>query len=120
MSKWTKKLMPQQVWNYYYPDTVDKFISDMEVGGITDITAMCKRFAQDIPWLEKRPINQEDIDQIAKLLEQHIRQHIEKIGGRDKLTKYTKEELEQEWQHEVQITLDMMCKAGILPRKLRK
>ena len=102
-------LTPQQAWEAFaLPYDVDRFVYEMEYDGYKDITAMCQRYAGELPWTYECPIDKEVIDHIAKLLEQYMRDYIKAKGGRDKLKKYTEEELEKIEDQEDDELLDMV------------
>lgn len=81
------KLTPEQAWEAFTPYGVDRFVSEMECDGYTDITAMCQRYARELPWAYGCPIDKEVIDHIAKLLEQYMRDYIKAKGGRNEAMK---------------------------------
>ncbi len=107
--KVVKGLTPEKAWECFAPPyDVDRFIYEMEYEGYTDITAMCQRYAAEMPGTYECPIDKEVLDHVAKLLEQHIENRIKATGGRDKLKKYTEEELEKIEEQETDELLDMI------------
>lgn len=95
-----KHLTPRTAWNYFVPySTVEEFISDFYNDdrynlSATDYKSMCQLFVKDFPVCYEQVFLQEDLDFIADLLEQHIRDYIEKIGGEKNLRLLTEEEME--------------------------
>jgi hypothetical protein len=104
--QWLKSLTPQKAWDFFYGDEVERFISDFYVDGYTDITKMCQRFAQDFPGTDLGYFEQSELEYLAALIEQYIREYIEKIGGAYNLKIYTEEELDQMWLEETNDILE--------------
>jgi len=123
MSKtnWIQRLTPEQAWNELVDQSVELFVSSFYSEGYTDITDACKRYSEDIPSIYERPFLQEQLDHIAKLLEQHINDYISKIGGPAKLRIYTDEELDEIYQEEVDNLLGILegFKISTMPNKRR-
>jgi hypothetical protein len=94
--KWYRGLTPEAVWSEYVGNSVELFISffHYESEPVTDITEMCRIYAKDICNGLSRPYSLEQLNYIAGLLESYIRDYIKKVGGYDKLTLYTREEVE--------------------------
>jgi len=85
-----KKLSPQSAWDQYVDMPVKMFVSLSHYQDITNMKQMCQRYAQDIPYLFERPFDQEYLEQIAKLIEQHI----EDVGYNEQ-DLYTKEQIDE-------------------------
>lgn len=68
------RLTPQQAWQQYVDMPVKLFISYFYVKGVTDVTKMCQRYVKDIPTITEYLFGQDQLDIIAKLLEQYINQ----------------------------------------------
>lgn len=94
MAKWIKSMTPEQAWNEFVADSVEKFLSDFRSEGYTDIEAACIRYAADVPFIYRRPFRQSQLDHIANLLKQYIDAYLHKKGGIDKIRLYTDEELD--------------------------
>jgi hypothetical protein len=105
---WMKKLTPEQAWNEFVTVSVELFISNFNSEGITDITDACKRYSRDIPCLYDRPFMQNQLDHIARLLEQYIDDYLEKMGGFDKLSLYTEEDLDEMDEEDVRDLLELV------------
>ena len=94
--KWYRGLTPESVWREYVGNSVELFISffHYESEPVTDISEMCRIYAKDICNGLSKPYSLEQLDYIAGLLKSYIFDYIEKVGGYDKLTLYTREEVE--------------------------
>jgi hypothetical protein len=96
-----------------YADTgqerpVEFFLSNFIQEGYTDLTAMCKRYAKEVIEAEHGLATTEEIDHVANLLEQYIRDHVKKKGGVIKL--YTEEECNEIFEYESKLVLDLIKK----------
>ncbi|MGI6588412.1 MAG: hypothetical protein ACOX2N_06540 [Peptococcia bacterium] len=109
--QWLKSLTPQKAWDFFYGDEVERFISDFYADGYTDITKMCQRFSQDFPSTELGFFEQGELDYLAALIEQYIREYIEKIGGAYYLKIYSEEELDEMWLNETNELLELIRSA---------
>ncbi len=107
-TKWIKNLTPEQAWNEFVASSVKLFISNFNREGIPDITEACKRYSRDIPWLYNSPFLQNQLDLIAKLLEQYIDDYLEKMGKLERLNLYTEEELIEIDEEEVRDLLEIL------------
>ena len=92
-----KKLTPQATWDQYVDMPVKMFVSLSHYQNITDMKQMCQRYAQDIPYLFERPFDQEFLEQIAKLIEQHIVDI-----GYEEQDLYTKEQIDEMHDRDVE------------------
>lgn len=99
-----KRLTPKQAWEKYCEDdSIELFVSLFITDGITDVKRMCEIYAQDIPVLFGRPFAQDDLDNIAKLLEQHINE-----TGYEEKNLLSKEELDKLWDENVNAIISMV------------
>ena len=92
-AKWFAKLTPKMAWEQYVSDSVEKFISEFYAEGVTDVAEMCRRYARDIAGSENQLFTLDQLERIAKLLEQYILE-----TGYDESRQYTEEELEKIWE----------------------
>ena len=67
---------------------------------------MCQRFAQDFPGTDLGYFEQSELEYLAALIEQYIRNYIEKIGGAYNLKIYSEEELDEMWLEETNDILE--------------
>lgn len=97
--KQLRSLTSKQAWEFFVMpgETVEGFISEFVVEGYdkNDIKTMVRVFAKDTPITLEHPLMQEDIEYLEGLFYKYMTDHIEKIGGFDKLKLMTEEELEQ-------------------------
>lgn len=98
-----KKLTPQQAWDFYCGDSIELFISLSREMGITDVKEMCRIYAQDIPKLFERLFTQDYLDNIAKLLEQHIKEK-----GYDESKLLSRKQLDELWDKEVNAIISIV------------
>lgn len=103
--KQLRSLTPEEAWKFFNAEgeTVEGFISEFVDDGyeMTDIKTMVRIFASETPITLEHPVLQEDIEFLAGLFEKHIMDHIEKIGGFDKLRLMTHDELMKRWDEGV-------------------
>lgn len=96
-----RSLTPEKAWKFFNAEgeTVEGFISEFFDDGyeMTDIKTMVRIFASETPITLEHPLLQEDIEFLAGLFEKYIMDHIEKIGGFDKLRLMTHDELMKRW-----------------------
>ena len=93
---------------FFYGDEVERFISDFYADGYTDIAKMCQRFTQDFPSTDLGFFEQKELDYLATLIEQYIRDYIVKIGGAYNLKIYSEEELDEMWLNETNELLELI------------
>ncbi|MDD3614088.1 MAG: hypothetical protein PHT05_10020, partial [Clostridia bacterium] len=91
----------------YSIPNVQLFISDFFIDedcdlSKTDYKKMCQLYVADIPEFYEVPFLQEDLDYIAELLEEYIRQYIKRIGGDDKLILLTEQEMDDIFEADVE------------------
>ncbi|NLH59401.1 MAG: hypothetical protein GX461_08345, partial [Clostridiales bacterium] len=106
-SNFIRGLTPRQAWDIYYIPNVQLFISDFFIDedcdlSKTDYKKMCQLYVADIPEFYEAPFLQEDLDYIAELLEEYIRQYIKRIGGDDKLILLTEQEMDDIFEADVE------------------
>jgi hypothetical protein len=89
-----KRLTPEQAWEMFVPNGVELFISFFHADAVTNIEEMCFIYARDSLNEIGRPYTLEQQTFLATLFLKHIKAHIEKIGGYDKLELYTVKEVE--------------------------
>lgn len=99
--KQLRSLTPEEAWKFFNAEgeTVEGFISEFVDDGyeMTDIKTMVRIFASETTITLEHPVLQEDIEFLAGLFEKHFMDHIEKIGGFDKLRLMTHDELMKRW-----------------------
>src|SRR5690554_828042 len=106
-SNFIRGLTPRQAWDIYSIPNVQLFISDFFIDedcdlSKTDYKKMCQLYVTDIPEFYEAPFLQEDLDYIAELLEEYIRQYIKRIGGDDKLILLTEQEMDDIFEADVE------------------
>lgn len=106
-SNFIRGLTPRQAWDIYSIPNVQLFISDFFIDedcdlSKTDYKKMCQLYVADIPEFYEVPFLQEDLDYIAELLEEYIRQYIKRIGGDDKLILLTEQEMDDIFEADVE------------------
>jgi hypothetical protein len=106
-SNFIRGLTPRQAWDIYSIPNVQLFISDFFIDedcdlSKTDYKKMCQLYVADIPEFYEAPFLQEDLDYIAELLEEYIRQYIKRIGGDDKLILLTEQEMDDIFEADVE------------------
>ncbi|MCR3923154.1 MAG: hypothetical protein NUK65_11685 [Firmicutes bacterium] len=102
------KLTPAEAWRQYVTDDVILFLSNFRDDGIADIREACQLYASEIPSIFEQLFTQNQITHIANLLEQHVNNYVHKMGGIDKLTLYTDEEMDAIWNDETVGTLEVI------------
>lgn len=106
-SNFIRGLTPRQAWDIYSIPNVQLFISDFFIDedcdlSKTDYKKMCQLYVADILEFYEVPFLQEDLDYIAELLEEYIRQYIKRIGGDDKLILLTEQEMDDIFEADVE------------------
>lgn len=106
-SNFIRGLTPRQAWDIYSIPNIQLFISDFFIDedcdlSKTDYKKMCQLYVADIPEFYEAPFLQEDLDYIAELLEEYIRQYIKRIGGDDKLILLTEQEMDDIFEADVE------------------
>jgi hypothetical protein len=109
-----KNLAARQAF-YKYADTgeerpVEFFLSNFIQDGYTDLTAMCKRYAAEAVECEDGLATIEEIEHVANLLEQYIRDYVRKKGGVNKLKLYTEEECDEIFERDREAMLNAIYK----------
>ncbi|HCW04289.1 MAG TPA: hypothetical protein DGK91_07035 [Clostridium sp.] len=104
-TKWFQKLTPEMAWEQYFGEPVELFISLFHNEGVTDVTEMCQKYANDIPTIFEQLYAQTQLDHIAKLMEQYIN----KVGYNESKL-YTPEQLDELWDNEVNAILRLISK----------
>jgi hypothetical protein len=104
--KQIKHLNPKTAWEYFALYGVEEFVSDFLADtrydiAKTDYKIMCQLYVKDFPWLFNQLFLQEELDHIAGLLEQYIKDYIEDIGGVENLQLLTEEEMDELWEADV-------------------
>jgi hypothetical protein len=97
-SKWFQKMTSELAWQQYVDEPVEFFISMFHYewkGPVTDIKEMCRIYARDMPGIFSQLFTQDQLNHVAKLLEQYICDYIQEKGGLDRLKLYTNKELEE-------------------------
>ena len=94
--KWLTSLTPTRAWSMFVPNSVELFISffHAEQTPVTDINEMCQIYAGDMLNETSKPYTLKQQEHLAGLFRQYIDDHLEKIGGYEKLQLFTKEEVE--------------------------
>ena len=107
MRKIFRELTPEAAFSKY-ADTgeerpVDFFLTNFIRDGYRDLKAMCKRYAAEAVECEDGLASIEEINHVAILLEQYIRDYVKKIGGVSKIKLYTEEECEEIFERDLQL-----------------
>ena len=109
-----KKLTPAQAWNNYVhideyiQRPVEYFLSNFRDDGITDVAEMCRIYAPETVEINDGLATTEHIERVAELLEKHITDYINSMGGRDKLKLYTPAEMDKFGNDSIKEILDLI------------
>jgi len=91
-----KNLTPKAAFDKYADVEVEKpvefFLSNFIYEGYTDLKTICRTYAREAVDAEDGLATTEEIEHVAKLLEQYIREYVKKIGGLKNLKLYTEDE----------------------------
>jgi len=69
---------------------------------------MCKRYAVEIVASEVGLVTTGEINHVANLLEQYIRDYVKKLGGVSRLKLYTEKECDEIFEQEAQYVSDLL------------
>ena len=100
-----KNLTPKRAWDVYVGNSVKLFMSLFYDDGITDVKEMCKAYAKDLPNATGNLYTLDQLDYIEKLFLQHV-----ESTGYNKDDIYTREELDEIWNKEVNSILSLILK----------
>ena len=103
----TKNLTPKMAWDKFVNTSEEMFISNFMADNppVTDIKTMCEIYALELPIIfehERMLFTIDQMEQIKKLITEHLENYIEEKGGIDKLELLSVEELDHmemiEWE----------------------
>ncbi len=96
--KWFKNLTSKMAWDEYVGMSERIFISNFYAEDVKDIGKMCKIYASEVPGIYSYEGILFDVDElkiIERLLTQHLKEYLKKIGGIENMAFYTVEELDK-------------------------
>lgn len=126
MRKAITNLTPKNAWNQYVSTSEEIFISNYmaESKPITDIKKMCRAYAQELPIIfeyEKILFSDKQLEELEKLLTDHLENYIASKGGIDKLELLTEEELDEMTTITHNISMNLLAdKFGVTREEISK